>query len=480
VALWPRPDWTVVPEAKTNQDFYECIALSGVARLDPGPNRALVEEIAILFDYNQEHTLLYKRWLRDMDVELIPTEPRTVTSSLGRPVETRQIAIIPLQPAKKGGEPVVIGAWVVEESTWSKKTAPAIKNLRERFISRPTISMTHTARKSRLMDLAVSRDNRKIFPELAQEACYKGDDFVLCNILCSPGQVIYGPAQKSIQWISSLEDPEEAKKPQFKNRAKGKKKAGGKARPAEAGIVRRVSIQSSAGQSPHHGLQDDVYEAEGGSSYRDDTPVSFIFEAKLPEPVIQRQVRIEGDSDFCQHRSVVVLPESREPTAVEAEEDEGLGRGWEVIELPEAERPALESVAEFLGHAIDVSMQEVEERNVYYVEDELLVLRLEEPPNEWERESNDGDEAAGEARGRTGPAQSATMEQRMEEYLRVAIPDIPDLFPRPAWDLSFRLDANAGDMVRHMDDYGAEYLRQDQAEAEFRARREEAKVWREG
>ena len=165
VAPWPRPDWTVVPEAKKDQDFYECIALSGVARFNPGPNRAVVKEISILFDYDQEHTLVYKRWLEDMDVELIPTEPRTVTSSLGRPVETRQIAIIPLQPAKKGGEPVVIGAWVVEESTWSKKTAPAIKNLRERFISRPTISMTHTARKSRLMDLAVSRDNRKIWNE---------------------------------------------------------------------------------------------------------------------------------------------------------------------------------------------------------------------------------------------------------------------------------------------------------------------------
>ncbi len=132
-------------------------------------------------------------------------------------METRQIAIIPLQPAKKGGEPVVIGAWVVEESTWSKKTAPTIKNLRERFISRPTISMTHTARKPRLIDLVVGRDSRKIFPELAQEACHIGDDFVLCNILFSPGQVIYGPAQKSIRWTDSLEDPKEGLKPQFRN-----------------------------------------------------------------------------------------------------------------------------------------------------------------------------------------------------------------------------------------------------------------------
>jgi hypothetical protein len=54
---------------------------------------------------------------------------------------------------------------------------------------------------------------------------------------------------------------------------------------------------------------------------------------------------------------VVLLPESGKPAAV--------GQSREVIDLPEAEGPALESVAEFLGHAIDVSMQEIEERNVY-------------------------------------------------------------------------------------------------------------------
>ncbi len=118
--------------------------------------------------------------------------------------------------------------------------------------------------------------------------------------------------------------------------------------------------------------------------------------------MIQREVSTVGDPDFRQHRNVVVLPESGEPAAVEAEPGEGLGRGREVIDLPEAEGHALESVAEFLGHAIDVSMQEIEERNVYYVEDELPVIELEE--------SNDGDEDAREARGQTGPAQTATVE----------------------------------------------------------------------
>ena len=67
-----------------------------------------------------------------MDVELFPTEPRMVTTAIGRTVESRQIAIIPLQHAKKEGKPVVIGAWVVELATWSKRKAPVLlpENLR--------------------------------------------------------------------------------------------------------------------------------------------------------------------------------------------------------------------------------------------------------------------------------------------------------------------------------------------------------------
>ena len=131
-APWPRPAWTVVPEAETDRDFYECIALSEVARYNPGPNRATVKEISILFDYEQEHTILYRGWLKDMDVELFPTEPKMVTTAIGRTVESRQIAILPLQSAKKEGKPVVIGAWVVELATWSKRKAPVLlpENLR--------------------------------------------------------------------------------------------------------------------------------------------------------------------------------------------------------------------------------------------------------------------------------------------------------------------------------------------------------------
>jgi hypothetical protein len=106
------------------------------------------------------------------------------------------------------------------------------------------------------------------------------------------------------------------------------------------------------------------------------------------------------------------------------------------------------------------------------------VLRLEEPSNDWEVDSNDGCEAVGEARGLPGPAHAVDVEQEMEEYLRVATPDIPTLFPRPACDLSCRPDVSAGDAARRLEDFGAECLRLEQAEAEYRARRKQTKVWR--
>jgi hypothetical protein len=195
-----RPAWTLVKQAREGPDFYECVALSGVARRNPGPKEARIKEIAILFDYKAEHTLVYNRWLADIDVEVLPTAPRIVTSSLGRPVETRQIAIIPLESEKNGGESVVIAAWVVEESAWSRESAPGIKGLIERFETRPLISMAHTYRKRAPMDLVVGRDNRKIFPEVVHEACLKGDDLFFFGLLFKPGQMICGAAQRSLKW----------------------------------------------------------------------------------------------------------------------------------------------------------------------------------------------------------------------------------------------------------------------------------------
>ncbi len=64
---------------------------------------------------------------------------------------------------------------------------------------------------------------------------------------------------------------------------------------------------------------------------------------------------------------------------------------------------------------------------------ETPVAVLEEPSNSWERDSVNGDEAAGEARGQEGPAQTATLEETMQALLRPScrpcIPALPNTLP---------------------------------------------------
>jgi hypothetical protein len=173
---------------------------------------------------------------------------------------------------------------------------------------------------------------------------------------------------------------------------------------------------------------------------------------------------------------VLELPETREPAA--AEDDKNFGGGREVVTLPEAGEPAPEADSDLLAYAVGTSLQVAEERHIYFVQEEVIVLRLEKAPNEWEVDSNDGCKAEGEARGLSGPTQTADIEQEMEAYLRVATPDIPTLFPRPACDLSCRRDVSARDAARRLEEYGAEFLRMERAEEEYKVRRKQAKVWR--
>jgi hypothetical protein len=234
-------------------------------------------------------------------------------------------------------------------------------------------------------------------------------------------------------------------------------------------------MNSSAGQSPHHGLQDDIWGAKGGSSYRGETPIPSDLEADLLEPEVQRQVKVTGDADFCRDREVLELPEPGEPAA---EGDADFCRDREVLVLPGAGEPAPEADSDLLAFAVSTSLQVTEERHVYLVEDEAPVIRLEERANDWEVDSDGGYQPEGEARGLSSPAQTSEMEQRVEAYLRVATPDIALLFPRPVCDLSYRRGVSAEDTARYLEGYGAEYLKMEQAEEEYRVHREQAKVWR--
>ena len=166
---------------------------------------------------------------------------------------------------------------------------------------------------------------------------YKKDDLVLCNIPFSPGQVVHGHAQKCINWVDGLDNPEDALKPQFKNSVKGKRRAKSKARPVMARLLSRESTGSSACQFPLQGLADGVYElieAEGGSVPRGETTLPYFLQAGFPEAGLQREVSIEGESDFYRERRVTG-EESEEPAA-RANLGEELDRGQAVIELPEA------------------------------------------------------------------------------------------------------------------------------------------------
>ncbi len=446
----PRPAWTLVKEAGKGQDFYECVAQSEVARLYPRPKGELVKGITILFDCEAEHTLVYNRWLTNMNVEVYSVEPVTVTSSLGRQVETRQIAIIPLASARKGGESVLIAARVVEESTWSRVAAPGIKEFRNRFDTRPMISMAHTCRKRGPVDLLVGRDNRKIIPEVAHEGWLKGDNLFLCGIPFKPSQVVCGAAQKDLRWVQQLSDPEDAKKPEFAARAKARVRA--RTQPGSATIDRRVSVTSSAGQSPRNGLQDDIWGAEGDSSCRGETPIPSDLEADFPEPEVPRHVKLTGDADFCRDRAVVEVPEPEVPD-VEADED-------------------------MLAFGVSTSLQVEEKRTVSYVEDDTPMVAPDERASGWESDSDVDRESEGAARGLSSLARILEEEQRVEEYLRVATPAIEAMFRKPVWDLAGILGASADETHRCLSEYGARCREVEHEERVYRANREQAKVWR--
>ncbi len=446
----PEPAWTLVKQAGKGQDFYECMTQSEVARRYPGSKGELVKDINILFDYEAEYTLVYSQWLANMDVEVYSVEPVTVTLPLGRQMETRQIAIIPLASTKEGGESVFIAARIVDGSTWSQVNALGIKDFRGRFDTRPTISMAHTCRKRGTIDLLVGQDNRNIFPEVLYEGWLKGDDLFLCGIPFKPGQVVWGAAQRNLRWIKLLRDPEDAKKPEVAALAKAKARA--RAQPGSVGIDRRVSVTSSAGQSPRHGLPDDIWGAEGGSSCRGETPIPSDLEADFPEPEVPRHVRLVGDADFCKNRAVV--------------------------ELPEPEAVVMEDGVDVLSFAVNTSLQVGEERRVTYVDEEAPMIAPEERASGWESDAEVGPESRGAARGLSSPARILEEEQQVEEYLRVATPDIEAMFRKPVWDMTGMLGASADVTQRYLNEYGARCQEVEHEERVYRANREQAKVWR--
>ncbi len=345
---------------------------------------------------------------------------------------------------------MLIAARIVDGSMWSKVDAPALREIRRKFDARQTVSMAQSSRKRGPVDLQIGRDNRKVFPEVQHEGWLKGDDLYLCGIPFKPGQVICGAAQRDLRWVKQLRDPEDAKKPEAVALAKARARA--RVRPGSVGIDRRISVANSAGQSPRHGLPDDIWGAEEGSSYRGETPMPSDLESDFPEPEEPRKVRVVGDADFCRDRAVVVLQE------------------------PEA--PAVGAEVDVLSLAVNMSLQVGEERVVIYKEDEAPVVAQVDKASGWESDADVYPDFEGTARGLSSLALTSEEEQRVEQYLRVATPDNKAMFRKPVWDMTGVEYASATEVRRCLDEYGARCEEIEQAEQEYRANREQAKVWK--
>jgi hypothetical protein len=159
-----------------------------------------------------------------------------------------------------------------------------------------------------------------------------------------------------------------------------------------------------------------------------------------------------GDADFCRDRAVVVLQE------------------------PEA--PAVGAEVDVLSLAVNMSLQVGEERLVTYKEDEVPVVAQVEKASGWESDADVYPEFEGAVRGLSSPALTSEEEQRVEQYLRVVTPEIKAMFRKPVWDMTGIEYASATDVRRCLDEYGARCEEVERAEQEYRANREQAKVWK--
>ncbi len=163
-------------------------------------------------------------------------------------------------------------------------------------------------------------------------------------------------------------------------------------------------------------------------------------------------MKLVGDADFCRNRVVV--------------------------EVPEPEALTVEAGVDVLVFSVSASMQVEEERFITYVEEEAPMVVPEGGVSGWESDADVDLESGEGARGLSSPARILEEEQRVEEYLRVATPDIEAMFRKPIWDMTCILGASADVTQRCLNEFGARCREVEQEEQVYRANREQAKVWR--
>ncbi len=111
--------------------------------------------------------------------------------------------------------------------------------------------------------------------------------------------------------------------------------------------------------------------------------------------------------------------------------DPSFSRGRAVMVLQDPEVPTMKAEVDVLTFAVNMSLQTGEERVVTYREDEVPVVAQVDEAGCWESDPDVDAEFEGAARGLSSPALTLEEEQRIEQYFRVATPDMEAMFFKP-------------------------------------------------
>ncbi len=97
------------------------------------------------------------------------------------------------RPAKEP-EPVLVAAYGVKELLPAATAAPELPLLRERFRSRPTLTMEGLSQKEGPVELVIARDYKRYWLWLVDTSCFAPDKLFLMKTVFHPGQLLCGEA----------------------------------------------------------------------------------------------------------------------------------------------------------------------------------------------------------------------------------------------------------------------------------------------
>jgi hypothetical protein len=123
----------------------------------------------------------------------------TVMLGDGRREKSTRLFFLEIRPyrsatPRKAPEPYLVAAYGVREVAPAAAEAPELPLLRERFMTRPTLTMGGLAQKEGPIELVIARDYKWYWPRLSDSSCFTGNDLHLMKTVFHPGQLLFGEA----------------------------------------------------------------------------------------------------------------------------------------------------------------------------------------------------------------------------------------------------------------------------------------------